>query len=234
VSKTVFAVSSDELRPAMTGVNIVVDPKASNITMAATDAHKLSEIKISGLAIQGEDVDIIVPKKPLSMLKNVLDKEETVVSITEKSIKFNDGVTTVLTKLNEAKFPPYSAVIPTGSPYEVVLDKHETVSSLKRVGLFANKTSNMVKFSFKETQVEISGMDTDLGKECNEVLQIQSKGFELDIAFNYRFLLDVINACDSNEFVMKLSNQSRAVILTPSEQTEGFNQLLLIMPVLIA
>jgi DNA polymerase-3 subunit beta len=234
VSKTLFAVSTDELRPAMGGVNFEISPSGS--TFVATDAHKLVKFSTGRGISPGEVTAFIVPRKALSLLKTVLGSETGTVDIqynkSNASFKLNE--VKLLCRLINAKFPDYNAVIPKNNNLVVSIDRALLSSALKRVNLFANRSTNQVQLTIDADTMLINAQDLDYSNEGKESLDCRYSGEPLKVAFNGKFFLEVVNILDSvAEIEMHFSNPSRAALILPSTQEEGQEITLLIMPIMV-
>ena len=229
VSKTLLAVGNDELRAAMTGVYFELDP--DSITFVATDAHRLIKYKYTGVSCPKED-NFIVPKKPLTLLKNVLPNNDTPLKITYNRSHFfveYDEVE-LICRLIDARFPDYRVVIPNNNPYKLTLNTADFQNALRRVGIFANKSTNLVGLSITGSDLQLKAQDLDFSFEGNERMNCRYDGEDMEIAFNARFLSDMLNAAKSKEIQMELSTPGGAGIIRPIEKKENEDLLILLMP----
>lgn len=229
IDKTLHAVGNDELRAAMTGVFFELGTE--EITFVATDAHRLIKYKTSGVSCPQED-NFIVPKKPLNLLKNIIPGGEKELKLT-----YNDSHLFVemeevemACRLIDARFPDYRVVIPQDNPYKLLLNTTDFQNALRRVGNFANKSTNLVELNITGSELQISAQDLDYSVEGNERMNCQYDGEDMEIAFNGRFLIEMLNAADSNEIQMELSRPGSAGIIRPTEQDEKEDLLILLMP----
>ena len=232
ITKTLFAVSTDELRPSMTGIYFQVD--GSKITLVATDAHKLVKYTFSN--VEGEVTSsFIVPKKGLQLLKGALPTDEKVdLAFNNSNAFFTFGNIEVICRLIEAKYPDYNAVIPTDNPFLLTIQRVAFQNSLKRIAIYANKTTNQVVFSIKPGELTVSAQDLDFSNEATEKLACTYEGDDITIAFNAKFLVEMVNVLESDEVKMELSTPSRAGILLPAEKDENEDILMLVMPVMLS
>lgn len=232
INKTLFATSNDNLRPAMTGVLLEMNPEG--VTFVATDAHRL--VKLSREDISSpEEGAIIVPKKPLQQLKHMIPADESLLEIS-----FNDTHLFVQSKqirlncrLIEGKYPPYRAVIPEDNPFNMVLNRSDLISCLRRVSIFANKSTSQVVFDIVGNAVNISAQDVDFSYEGKETLPCQFSGEDMKIAFNARMLIEILNNLEGEEVKLELSLPSRAGIFRPVETAEQEDLLMLLMPLMV-
>lgn len=233
ITKTLFAAGNDELRPVMSGVFVQFSPE--NTTFVATDAHKLvryrrSDIKASNAA------SFILPKKPLNLLKNVLGAVDGNVKIeyNPTNARFAFGSTTLVCRLIDGKYPNYEAVIPKNNPNKLTIDSAALLGSIRRVSIFANKTTHQVRLKMAGSELNISAEDLDFSNEANERLTCQYSGEDMEIGFNSKFLADMLTNLDSEEAIIEMSAPNRAGILLPAvKDTEAEDTLMLVMPVML-
>lgn len=232
INKTVFATSSDELRPAMTGVYFQVD--MNKLICVATDAHKL--VKYSTHQLAGEvATSFIIPKKALNLLKNALPANDAVtISFNKANAFFTFGSMHLVCRLIDARYPDYNAVIPVDNPNSMTLSRSDFQNSLKRIAIYANKTTNQVVLDVNDKSLTVSAQDLDFSNEATEQLACNFDGSPMKIAFNARFLAEMLGVLDSEEVKMEFSTPSRAGILTPMEEDSNDREILmLVMPVML-
>lgn len=231
INKTIFATSSDELRLAMTGVLVQID--FNKIIFVATDAHKLVKYTFGNI-VSDETAQFIIPKKALNMLKGAINSEGPVsVSYNSKNAFFSFNDTKVVCRLIDAKYPDYNAVIPVENPNILTLDRRDFLNSLRRIAIYANKTTNQVILNINENSLTISAQDLDFSNEATEVLTCAYAGDPMNIGFNAKFLAEMLNALDTSEINLKLSTPQRAGLLLPAEQEDNEELLMLVMPVMM-
>jgi len=232
ISKTIFAVSNDELRLSMTGVYTQVD--FNKIIFVATDAHKLVKYTFGNISSESTS-SFIIPKKGFSLLKNATSGiEEVTMSFDKKNVFFDFNETQVVCRLIDAKYPDYNAVIPVDNPFTLTLPRRDILNSLKRIAIYANKTTNQVILNLTNASLTISAQDLDFSNEATEQLSCDYQGDPMTIGFNAKFLIEMLNVLEGDDIIMELSTPNRAGILLPSEQEEGENLLMLVMPVMMS
>ena len=232
INKTIFATSNDELRPAMTGVYFQVD--FNKLICVATDAHKL--VKIGTHELAGEvATSFIVPKKALNLLKNALPADETVaIAFNKANAFFAFADMHLVCRLIDARYPDYNAVIPVDNPNEMTVSRIDFQNSLKRIAIYANKTTNQVVLDVSDKSLTISAQDLDFSNEATEQMSCSFTGTPLRIAFNAKFLVEMLTALESEDVKMEFSSPSRAGILTPVEEGDNKREILmLVMPVML-
>ena len=232
INKTLFAVSSDDLRPAMTGVYFELNKEY--VQFVATDAHRLVRYKRTDVSCPNND-SFIVPKKPLNLLRNVLpdNADEITLSYNSNHLFVTHGTTRLICRLIDARFPDYKVVIPTDNPYKLVVNKNEFQSALRRINVFSNKSTNQVALAINGSELQLTAQDVDFSFEGNERMNCQYDGENLQIAFNAKFLIEMLNAADDNEVKVELSTPTKAGIVKPIEQEEGSDLLMLVMPLML-
>ncbi len=232
ISKTVFAVSNDELRPAMTGVYWQLT--TSDITFVATDAHKLVKYNRTD-ANAYSNASFIIPKKALNLLKNSLPAEAVDVSINfnDSSAFFKFNNINLVCRLIGEKYPDYEAVIPKTNPNKLTIERQVLLNSLRRVSIFANKTTHQVRLKITGSELHISAEDIDFSNEAFERLTCNYEGEDTEIGFNGRFLMELLSNMGSKEINLEMSTPNRAGLIFPVEKEKGENILMLVMPVML-
>ena len=206
-----------------------------DVRFVATDALKLVRYKRSDVQAP-RSASFIVPKKPLNLLKNHLANTNAEVSVefNENNASFKFDNTVLVCRLIDGKYPNYEAVIPKSNPNKLTIDRQSFLSSIRRVSIFANKTTHQVRLHINGSQLTISAEDLDFANEANEKLTCDYQGEEITIGFNSRFLLDMLNNIGTEHVVLEMSAPNRAGILLPGETGEvGEDILMLVMPVML-
>ena len=232
INKTLFAVSNDDLRPAMTGVYFEMDKKG--LQFVSTDAHRLVRFKRTDVSCPKTD-SLIVPKKPLNLLKSALpdNEDELTVNYNSNHLFVTHGTTQMTCRLIDARFPDYKVVIPGDNPYKLTVGRSDFQSALRRVSVFSNKSTNQVVLNITGSELQLAAQDVDFSFEGNERMKCQYDGEDLQIAFNARFLIEMLNATDSDEVRVELSTSTKAGILKPVEQDGNEELLMLVMPLML-
>lgn len=232
IAKTLFAVSTDELRPAMTGVYVQLDSEGT--TFVATDAHKLVRYKRTD-AVSDSSATFIIPKKALNLLKSTLPGNDTTVEISYNNSNafFNFNSIRLICRLIDARYPDYNAVIPTDHSGRLSIDRSDLLNSLKRISIYSNKTTNQVILKINGSEMQIHAQDLDFSNEANERLNCTFDGADIEIGFNAKFLIEILNVLESNEVMFELSGPTRAGIILPAEKDDNEEILMLVMPVML-
>lgn len=232
INNTIFATSNDELRPAMTGVFVKLDE--TNTTFVATDSHRLIRYRrVDVAADMGHSM--IIPRKALTLLKATLPAELTNVNVefNASNAFFNFNQVKMICRLIDERFPDYENVIPLDNNNNVVVKKDELLSSLKRIAIYANKTTHQVRLKITGSELMISAEDLDFSNEASERLSCEHDGEDLEIGFNAKFLVEMLGNIDSDDITLKLSAPNKAGIITPNDKDEEEDILMLVMPVML-
>ncbi|MFN8241685.1 MAG: DNA polymerase III subunit beta [Bacteroidales bacterium] len=233
INKTLFATADDELRPVMGGIFVEASPE--KITFVASDAHKLVRYQRTD-AKADSNSSFILPKKPASLLKNILPKEEGQVTVEfdDKNAFFTLADFKVVCRLVEGNYPNYNSVIPRNNPRKITIDRVEFYNTLKRVSVFSNQASNLVKLQLTGNQVMVSAQDLDFSISAYERVKCQYEGDEMEIGFKSVFLLEILANLSAQDVVIELADPTRAGLFLPAEpDNESEDLLMLLMPMMI-
>ena len=232
INRSLFATADDELRPVMNG--IYFDITTEDITFVASDGHKLVRNK-SYKARGNEKAAFILPKKPATLLKNLLPKEtgDVQIDFDDRNAMFTLENYSMTCRLIEGRYPNYNSVIPQNNPHRATIDRAAFVSALKRVSVFSSAASSLIKLRLDMNTIQISGQDIDFSTSAEETLMCQYEGNQMSIGFKSTFLIDILNNISSQEVVMELADPSRAGVIVPVEQNEDEDLLMLLMPMML-
>lgn len=232
INKTLFATADDELRPVMNGILFEFSPE--NLTFVSSDSHKLVRYRRLDANCAFE-ASFILPKKPASLLKNVLPREtgDVEIEFDNKNAFFNLPNYKLVCRLVEGNYPSYNAVIPHDNPNKVVIDRIDLSNTLGRVSIFSSQSSNLVKLHLTSNEVVISAQDIDFSISAFEKLNCQYEGQEMEIGFKSLFLADILDNISSDDIVIEMSDPSRAALILPIEKNENEDELMLLMPMMI-
>jgi DNA polymerase-3 subunit beta len=237
ISKTIFCTADDELRPVMNG--IYFDIYRDGLTLVATDAHKLVRYNTHHSAVnlteEEERTSFILPKKPATMLKNILPKEsgDVEVKFDSKNAYFKLSNYTMICRQVEGRYPNYNGVIPKSNPYKVIVDRVSLLNALKRVSVFSNQGSNLIKLDVRDNKINISAQDIDFSISAEETISCQYTDEAIRIGFKSAFLIEIIGNISSSDVILELTDPSRAGIILPFENEENEDVLMLLMPMLL-
>lgn len=233
ITSAIFATGDDELRPIMNG--IFIELQESGINFVATDAHKL--VRYTRKEVKAEtESSFILPKKPANILKTILPKasDDVVLEFDEKNAVFTFGTIRLVCRLLEGVYPNYNSVIPRENPNKLVVDRVELYNSLRRIGMFASQSSNLVGLKINGNTLEISAQDMDFSISGKEVINCQYEGDDMEIGFKSNFLGEILSNISTQEVTIELSDPTRAGIILPKDnENPDEDVLMLLMPMMI-
>ncbi len=238
INKTYFATSNDEMHQQMSGIYCEMTP--DGVTFVATDAHKLVRYRRRDVT-SAESTNFILPKKPITIVKNILAarKEDGEVTMeynnTNLFITFDNFY--IVCRLVDGRYPNYEAAIPKDNPNKLVVDRQSFINTLRRVSIFASEATRQVRLSIGKDSLTISAEDLEFSNNAKETIPCQFEGEGMDIGFNAKFLTEMISNLDSEQVLMEMSHPSRAGIIFPYGDDAEDKQddiLMLVMPVMLA
>jgi DNA polymerase-3 subunit beta len=232
ITHTIFAGGEDELRPVMNGVFFDISPE--NITFVASDGHKL--VRFKKLTVTNNDTaSFIFPKKPANLLKAILPREngEVVIGFDSNNAYITMAHFVVVCRLIEGRYPNYNGVIPVNNPYKVTVDRLIFVNALKRVTVFADPGTSLIRLSLSHNSIFISAQDVNFSTSAEETIACLYDGVEMNIGFKGTYLIEILNNIFSEEVVLELADPSRAGLILPAENEEGEDLLVLLMPMML-
>jgi len=232
INRTLFASADDELRPVMNGIYFDITPE--DLTFVASDGHKL--VRFKTLSVKGSDrASFILPKKPANILKTILPKESEEVTITfdENNAYIKMASYTMTCRFIEGRYPNYNSVIPQNNPNKIIIDRLALLNALKRVSVFSNPASSLVKLQLSDNQVLITAQDIDFSTAAEETIPCQYEGTPMNIGFKSNFLIEILNNIPASDVSVELSDPSRAGLIFPLEKDEEEDLLMLLMPMML-
>lgn len=229
IENTLYAVSSETIRPMMTG--IYWDIHEGDITFVASDTHKLVRY-INTDANPGFDRGFIMPAKPAAILKGILGKEDQPVTLTigEKGAKFEFGIYSLTCRFIKGNYPNYNRVIPETNPFVLTVDRESLLNAMRRVAIFASKASNLVKLEVGSTGLKLAAQDLDYGTSAEERVICEYRGNDMVIGFNSQFTVEILSNIGGETVLIKLSDPARPGIFEPLEQEPNQNIVTIQMP----
>jgi len=233
INKTIFSTSNEDMQLVMTG--ILFELSNDNLTFVSSDGHKLVRYRRYDFQAQ-DDTQFILPKKPAELLRTILAKYNDTVKInyTNRNALFNLHNYTIICRLIDGQFPQYEAVIPIDNPNKLVIDRQQFLNAIRRVSVFANQASKLVKFDIKENQVVITAQDIDFSISAEETLPVSYEGEPMKIGFKSTFITEILSNLDSDEVRIEMSEPSRAALFIPSEKIEEEeDEIMLLMPMML-
>ncbi len=232
INRTLFASADDELRPVMNGVYF--DISTEDLTFVASDGHKL--VRCKTLSAKGaERASFILPKKPANLLRAILPKESEIVEIKfdENNAYIKMSSYTMTCRFIEGRYPNYNSVIPQNNPNKVILDRLSFLNALKRVSVFSNQASNLIRLQLSDKNIIVSAQDIDFSTAAEETIPCDYTGTPMSIGFKSSFLIDILNNIPSSDISLELSDPSRAGLIIPAENEENEDLLMLLMPMML-
>ena len=232
INRTLFASADDELRPVMNGVYF--DISTEDLTFVAADGHKL--VRCKTLSAKGADrASFILPKKPANLLRAILPKESETVEIKfdENNAYIKMSSYTMTCRFIEGRYPNYNSVIPQNNPNKVILDRLSFLNALKRVSVFSNQASNLIRLQLSDKNIIVSAQDIDFSTAAEETIPCDYTGTPMSIGFKSSFLIDILNNIPSSDISLELSDPSRAGLIIPAENEENEDLLMLLMPMML-
>ena len=234
IGNTIFSTSTDELRPAMTGVFFRLS--SNSCTFVSTDGHRL--VKYIRTDISGDEVDhdMIIPRKSLNLLKTIIpsdDKNDINIEFNASNAFFSNDNIKLVCRLIDERYPDYENVIPSDNSNSIEVDNSEILSSLKRISIYANKTTNQVRLKVSGSEILISAEDLDFSNEANERISCEHDGDDIEIGFNAKFLIEILSNIHSDKVIFKLSEPNRAGLVLPEDIEDEEDLTMLVMPVML-
>jgi len=206
-----------------------------SLTFVATDAHKL--VKYTRSDVKANDTsEFIMPKKPLQLLKGILQttSEEISIEYNDTNAQFRYGESMLTCRLIDGKYPNYEAVIPKENPNQMQVSRVSFLNSVRRVSIFSNKTTHQIRLKIAGAALQVSAEDFDYSNSAEERLDCDYQGDDIQIGFNSRFLIEMLNNMECDQIKLSMSLPNRAGILTPLDHTEeGEHVTMLVMPVML-
>ena len=232
LTRSLFATAQDELRPVMNGVYF--DLKEDGLVVVASDGHKLVRNKI--FSIKSDiPASFVLPKKPASLLKNVLSKDggDVVIHFDERSAEVSFAEGNLACRLIEGKYPNYNSVIPQDNPHQLTIDRKSLIGALRRVLPFASDSSQLIRFHVSAGLLELNAEDIDFATSAKENVTCEYGGNPMSIGFKGSSMLDILNNLECDDVIIQLADPSRAGVIVPGIQPENEDILMLIMPMLL-
>lgn len=229
IEHTLFAVSQENIRPIMTGIFWDIAP--DSITFVSSDTHKLSRY-INYQAKPDFEGGFILPSKPASILRSVLDKEPTEVRIRMNSTgaTFSFDQYSLSCKFIKGNYPNYKRVIPENHPFKMTVNREALLTALRRVSLFASKSTGLVKIEVRPTQLILVARDFDYSTLAQEKVDCTYEGTSMTIGFSDRYMIEILNNLRMEDIQISLLDPARPGIFEPVKQEAEDNILVLQMP----
>ncbi|MDD2490651.1 MAG: DNA polymerase III subunit beta [Bacteroidales bacterium] len=233
INRTLYATAEEELRPVMNG--IFFDIEESDSTLVASDAHKL--VCYTRRDIKSENKSsFILPKKPASVLKNILSKgdEDVVIRFDTRNATFIFESFNLVCRLVEGNYPAYKSVIPKNNTNKLVINRLDFLNSARRVAVCSNQASSQVRLKLTYNTLTLSAQDLDFSISANENLICQYEGDNMEIAFKSTFLIEILTNLPYTDISLELSDPSRAALILAAGPVDPQEEILaLLMPMMV-
>ncbi|ACF13310.1 DNA polymerase III, beta subunit [Chloroherpeton thalassium ATCC 35110] len=233
IDKTIFAASTDGMRPAMMGVLFEIE--AETIRAVSTDGHRLVKITRNHNTGAEGKLKIIVPSRVLGIVRKLFSEDgdvEISIDANSQRIRFRMGETILLCSLVSENYPNYEAVIPLENDKTMLLNRSNLLGSVKRVGRFSSRGD--VRFHVQENSLAVSAENADEGASADESVPCEYKDEAILIGFNSKFIEDALQHLNAEEVIFQFSSPTRAAIILPKQEEDANEDvLMLVMPVRI-
>ena len=233
INRTIFAVSTDELRTTLMGVYFQL--LEEGFRCVATDGHRLVKIKTSEVKSPDFQKNVIVPTKALSLIlrniESLEDPQNINISFGENHLIFRMDGTFIYSKIIEGQYPKYENVIPVDNDKKMIVNKEQLEAAVRRVAIFSNSFTHQIKFVVENDVLKISSEDIEYGGEGNEELSVKFEADVIEIGYNGLYILDIIKNIDTDEVAFLLKDSVSAAIVTPISQKANEDLMMLIMPI---
>ncbi len=233
INRSIFAAAQDELRPVMNGLYFDLTP--DHLAIVASDGHKLVRNKVFSIH-SDQPAAFILPKKPATLLKNLIQKDggDVEIRFNDSNAEVNYGDGTLSCRLIEGRYPNYNSVIPQNNTNILSVDRLTLLAALRRVQPFANGSSNLIRLHVEGNTLQLDAEDFDFSKTATERMSCDYNGLPISIGFKGLTFIEVLSNFDCQDVIIQLADPSRAGLILPSEQPEGQEVLMLMMPMLIS
>lgn len=232
LSNTLFATSNDSLRPVMTGVLFQFGENETNFV--STDSHRLVVYKRTDIK-NAEPIEFIMPKRALSIFKNILNNsnDEVTIEFNENMAKFSFGEHIWICRLIDGKYPNYNAVIPKENPNILTINRNLLLNSIRRASIFSNKSTNQVRFKLSGNLLHLHAEDTEYANKADMQIPCEYSGEEMNIGFSSKFLTEMLSVLGSDDIYVKMSQPNRPGIIEPVDGLDEKEHILMLsMPVI--
>lgn len=232
LSRSLFATAQEELRPVMNGIYFDLTPEY--LAVVASDGHKL--VRNQYLTVKSETLaSFIMPKKPATLLKNVLSKDggDVVIRFDGRAAEVNYGDGVLYCRLIEGHYPNYNAVIPSDNPNLLTIDRKILLSAVRRMLPFASDTSELIRFHLENGKLELSAQDIDFATNAKESITCEYNGAPMSIGFKGSSIIEILSNLESDNITIQLADPSRPGVIVPEDQPENESVTMLAMPMLL-
>ncbi|MEK7728657.1 MAG: DNA polymerase III subunit beta [candidate division KSB1 bacterium] len=230
VEKTMFAVSTDELRTTLMGV--LLDLRPNEMRMVATDGHRLAKVVDSNFSYSSEPGQVIMPVKALQLLgRNIDQVDQMDIAISRDHITFMLGATTIYSKVINGHYPSYERVIPSDNNLTMQVERDLVSATVRRSSIFANQHTHQVRWQLAPNTLTLVAEDLESGGNSNESIAVDYAGDEFEIGYNANYVLEILRHVDTEQALFRLRDAGSAAIIEPLPQPEGLHYMMLLMPI---
>jgi DNA polymerase-3 subunit beta len=228
LEQTSFAMSKEDMRPAMTGT--LVEFAKEGLRFVATDGHRLVKFINKSISSDAQE-QYIIPERAISVLLKQLGDADVKIYLSKTYASFIINDLEFISRLIGEKYPSYSSVIPLENENFLTVNRSELLSAVKRMMLFSTSNSKQVKFSISENALEVSAEDVDHGSDAKENIVCEYNGDPMDIGFNTTYVNDILSHLVGEKVKFKLHSPTKASIIEPVKNEENEEVMMLLMPV---
>jgi len=228
IDQTSFAMSKEDMRPAMTGT--LFEFASDGLRFVTTDGHRLVKFVNKNLKSEKEE-QYIVPERAISVLSKLLNDADVKIYFSKSNASFHIGDIEFVTRMIGEKYPAYSSVIPLENENKLYVNRSELNSTIKRMMLFSSSSSKQVKLSISNDNLEVSAEDIDHGSNAIENIKCKYDGEQMDIGFNTAYVNDILTHIGDESVIFRLHSPTKACIIVPESENEDEDLMLLLMPV---
>ncbi len=234
IGKTAFATGNAEIRPVMGGVFCQI--ATDKITFVATDAHRL--VKYNNNMVKANvEADLIIPKKPLLQLKNILQGLDIDINVSynDARVCFTFENISISTKLIEGKYPDYEKVIPRNNTNVLQVERQGLLQKMKNISLYANQSTHQMRYKIEDTKLMLTAEDVDHSTKATANIScvFESEESEFEVGFSSKLLQEILSNLESTNVIFKFSHPTGAVLIFEDKEQEEEDILMLIMPVML-
>lgn len=230
IQKTIVAVSKDELKPSLMGVLFQI--KEGEIRAVSTDGHRLVYLLKKEFENHGFQKDVIIPTKFLNLLVGYLDSQgETILGIGENHVRVEMDSTIIYTRLIDEIFPDYQSVIPVDNQNLLISNVYGLSSTLKRVSIFASKTTHQVRMTLDNERRKISAENRETMSSAEEKIDVEYTGENIEIGFNADYLRELLRNIETEKVLIKMKTNVTACLVLPESQEENEELTMILMPI---
>ena len=229
IEYTLFCAAPVDYRQILTGINF--DFKENMLNVVSTDSHRL--VRYRRFNIDTDDnFNFVSKRKPMQLLRNLLDKDTDVsINFNETNVSFEFDNIIISCKLLEGVFPDYDRVIPPSFENKLLIGKEDFIAALKRVSVFTDKATNQVKMHIEGQEITLTGNDEEYANEGIEKLQCTYEGEDMDISFNSKTFMEMLQHLDCDNINILMNKPNTAIVITPAEENENEDIVMLHMPI---